>query len=343
MSCIACCLCECTACIACTCCQKGLNGLLSISARLGHVALVVTIFSLASILGTQYPNKINGYNSYTQVDLTLYCSDGEDDTCIYRQLIYRASFALFLMLLFLVGGTYFSEYLNRSYWPMKFGLTTTLFVAFWWGSNGFFNGWAEFTRIFSLIWLLFQGLLMIDFAHDCHDAIIMKSDEDEKEEEGGGRKWLIFYMFLSLGFLSCGGLGLAYLFMNYSGCSLGTFFIVVTLIFGVGCLIVSLLNAVNKGFLTPAIMFAYSVFMCWYALLSSPSIECNPNAADDNGYQWVSSCVFICMRVYRCVYMLYIYIYIYIGMYVYISYMLYIVFKTHPIPPPTHTHTHSYI
>ena len=160
MSCIACCLCECTACIACTCCQKGLNGLLSISARLGHVALVVTIFSLASILGTQYPNKINGYNSYTQVDLTLYCSDGEDDTCIYRQLIYRASFALFLMLLFLVGGTYFSEYLNRSYWPMKFGLTTTLFVAFWWGSNGFFNGWAEFTRIFSLIWLLFQGLLM---------------------------------------------------------------------------------------------------------------------------------------------------------------------------------------
>jgi hypothetical protein len=44
-----------------------------------------------------------------------------------------------------------------------------------------------------------------------------------------------------------------------------------------------MLNQVNKGFLTPWIMFAYSAFLTWYSLLSSPGEGCNPDAETNDG------------------------------------------------------------
>lgn len=285
-ACLALGVCECTACLACACCQKALNGVLAGAARFGHVLVIATIFLLAGILGIQYPNKVSQYKDYTEVDLKSGCSSEYEDTCIYRQLMYRASFALFILFALLAVGTLYSETLNRSMWPFKFGVATALFVGFWWGKNDFFSNWAEFARAVSFVWLMFQSLLLIDFGHDCHDAIMAKAEETENEEEGGGRPWLVMYMILSLGFLALSGTGLTYLYMNYAGCNLGVFLITVTLIFGVLTTVLSLLNSVNKGFLTPCIMFAYSVFMCWYALLSSPLESCNPTAMNNNGSQW---------------------------------------------------------
>jgi hypothetical protein len=57
----------------------------------------------------------------------------------------------------------------------------------------------------------------------------------------------------------------------------------VCLIFGVVTTVVSMLNQVNKGLLTPCVMFAYSAFLAWYALLSSPSQDCNPDANTNDG------------------------------------------------------------
>eukprot|EP01006_Ploeotia_vitrea_P028313 TRINITY_DN61029_c0_g1_i1.p1 TRINITY_DN61029_c0_g1~~TRINITY_DN61029_c0_g1_i1.p1 ORF type:complete len:462 (+),score=-49.82 TRINITY_DN61029_c0_g1_i1:93-1478(+) len=290
-ACLAIGLCECTACLACACCQKTLNGMLGGATRFGHVLVIATVFSLSAIFGIQYPQDINGYKSYTAVDLETGCSSDYENACIYRQLMYRASFALFLVFLCLALAAWFSDYVNRSLWPFKFAVAVTLFIGFWWGENSFFSGWAEFSRAISFIWLLFQGLLIIDFGHDCHDVIMAKADEADSEEEGGGRKWQIMYMIISLGFLCLAGLGLAYLFMNYSGCSLGMFFIMITLIFGLITLVLSLLNQVNKGLLTPCIMFSYSVFMCWYALLSSPVKSCNPTADHNKGHQWQVSII----------------------------------------------------
>eukprot|EP00286_Rhodomonas_abbreviata_P020930 CAMPEP_0181297978 /NCGR_PEP_ID=MMETSP1101-20121128/5537_1 /TAXON_ID=46948 /ORGANISM="Rhodomonas abbreviata, Strain Caron Lab Isolate" /LENGTH=229 /DNA_ID=CAMNT_0023402969 /DNA_START=623 /DNA_END=1309 /DNA_ORIENTATION=- len=80
-------------------------------------------------------------------------------------------------------------------------------------------------------------------------------------------------------------LGLAYLYQDYSDCGLGMFFIIVTMLMGLATTIVSLLESVGRGLLTPCMMFAYSVFMCWYALLSSPKESCNPTADSVGGSQ----------------------------------------------------------
>jgi hypothetical protein len=143
-----------------------------------------------------------------------------------------------------------SDYVNRSLWILKFGAAIGVFIAFWWGSNSFFSGWAETARIISFFWLLIQGLLLLDLNHDIHD---MLRDNDQHA----------VYLGLSAVGFACAVIGLVFLFMDYTGCSLGMFFTVLTLVMGVITTLVSLLDSVNRGLLTPCLMFAYSVFLCW--------------------------------------------------------------------------------
>ncbi|RYY68110.1 hypothetical protein EON63_25140, partial [archaeon] len=58
-------------------------------------------------------------------------------------------------------------------------------------------------------------------------------------------------------------LGLVYLFLDYTDCSLGMFYTILTLLVAVITTCVSLLETVGGGLLTPCIVAAYSVFMCW--------------------------------------------------------------------------------
>lgn len=160
----------------------------------------------------------------------------------------------------------------------KFLFPISLFIAFWWVDNSFFSGWAEVTRYVSFIWLLVQGLLLIDFAHDIHDLIIKAAGAAEAEGEDARQLYLL-YLFMALASIACVCVGLAYLFQDYSSCDLGLSFTVITLLGGVITTVLSVLNCVNKGLLTPAIVFAYNTFLCWYALQSSDKSSCHPHAS----------------------------------------------------------------
>jgi hypothetical protein len=235
------------------------------------------------ILGRQYPDKINGYyNSYTKINLTNGCDVGNIDECIYRQLIYRASFSLIILFTLLAIFSYSFEFADKSMWILKFGTANGVFIAFFWVDNSVFSGFAELARVLSFLWLLVQGLLFLDFSHDSHDMLMAAADEEERSE-GSARVLYGVYIFLSVIFLTCSGVGLAYLFRDYTDCQLGMFFTILTLLMGLILTVVSLLNTVNKGLLTPCLMFAYSVFLCWYALLSSPDQQCNPYASANWG------------------------------------------------------------
>jgi hypothetical protein len=241
-------------------CFSGLfNASLSRATRFGHLCIVVTVFVIAIILGQSYPQDINGYNYYTKVDLLGGCSDEFQDSCIYRQLIYRAGFSLFIMFTALALVSGISDYVNKSFWIIKFGFGIGFFIAMWWVDNGVFSGWAEFARIVSFFWLLVQGLLLLDFSHDLHDILMVSPPEGEEESSMP----YILYMSYSGAAFGAAILGLVFLFKDYAGCELGMFFIVLTLIMGVITTGLSLLETVGKGLLTPCLMFAYSVFMCW--------------------------------------------------------------------------------
>ena len=235
-SCLACNLAQCVCCAGCSCLSSLFSGTLSQMARFGHLLIILTTFILAIVLGRSYPDKVDEYQLYTKINLSTGCNVDNIDECIYRQLIYRASFSLACLFTLLAILSYFAEFFNKGLWIIKFGIAIGAFIGFWWVDNDVFSGWAEVARVLSFFWLLIQG---------------------------------------------CSGVGLGYLFKDYAGCQLGLFYTILTLLMGVLLMIVSLLNTVNKGLLTPSLMFAYSVFLCWYALLSSPSISCNPYAASN--------------------------------------------------------------
>lgn len=279
-ACFASTVCECACCLACSCCKGICGTTLSQATRIGHILVVIALYALAVIIGKSIPNEINGYESYTKVELEHNCNHDYKEECIYRQLIYRASFSLVLTFFAIGSLCACFPYVNRSFWILKFGGSIAVFIGFWWGENTFFGGWAEFARFVSFFWLLIQSFLLFDFAHDCHNMIMMKADEADKENSGEGRKWLVFYLLLCAGCFTATVVGMVYLYRDYAGCDLGAFFISFTLICGVISTLLSLLNTINIGLLPPLIMFAYSTFICWYALLSHPNKECNPSAGD---------------------------------------------------------------
>ena len=41
-------------------------------------------------------------------------------------------------------------------------------VSFLWMPNALFEIWAEIARVVSFLWLVVQGLLFLDIAHDIH-------------------------------------------------------------------------------------------------------------------------------------------------------------------------------
>ena len=276
-SCFVCSLAQTVCCVGCSCFSYAFNSTLASATRIGHLLIIVTTFVLAIVLGRSYPDKVNGYQSYTKINLSKGCAVDDIDECIYRQLIYRASFALVLLFSTLAILSYFFEFVNKGMWLLKFGIALSVFIGFWWVDNDLFSGWAEVARVLSFLWLLVQGLLFLDFAHDSHDMLMVAADDD-LSTRGSAREVYGLYIFLSAGFLTCSGVGLGYLFKDYAGCQLGQFFIILTLLMGLILTAISLLNTVNKGLLTPCLMFAYSVFLCYYALLSSPNQSCNPSA-----------------------------------------------------------------
>lgn len=252
---------------------------MSQAVRFSHVLIIFIVFTIAIVLGTSYTSEIN---DYAQSKLTQQCSSEYLNECIYRQLIYRASFSLTILFTILSILSSFGDIFNKGFWVLKLMFGVFIFMAFWWVDNSIFTGWSYVSRYISFVWLLVQGLLLLDFSHDVHFVVLENAEKAENEGQES-RQLYALYLILSAVGLAGAVVGLVFLFRDYSGCGLGLFFIILTLILGVITTVLSLLNSVNRGLLTPCLMFAYSVFICWYALLSSPDVSCNPTAGDSNG------------------------------------------------------------
>ncbi len=131
MSCLALNLCECAGCMACSCLMSIFSASLAQASRFGHFLIVAVTFALAIGLGRSRPDQIDGYSAaYLKTNLGAHCDDDYLNECVYRQLIYRASFSLFLLYFILAPLSYFSEYVNKSLWIIKFAVAIGLFGIF---------------------------------------------------------------------------------------------------------------------------------------------------------------------------------------------------------------------
>lgn len=266
-------VCECAACCACAL----LDFTLSKVHRAGHLLILVGIFTCAVILGREYAGKFDMADSGAGCEM-LYMNE-----CLYRQMVYRASAALFLLFSSLAVGSYLLEVVDTSLWPLKIMTAAGLFVAFIFCPNAAFSRWSEFSRVLSFLWLIAQNLLVLDLAYGVHDVVMRRAAEEEASTRGGSRVYLALYLLICVALLALSLVGLAYLFDQYAGCSLGTFFVASTLTLGLATTGLSMSPVINKGVLTPIVCFSYAVMLTWYVLLSSPDAACNPTSNQNNG------------------------------------------------------------
>lgn len=151
--------------------------------------------------------------------------------------------------------------------------------------------YAEIARIGSVLFVVLQILILIDFAYDLHEFLVgrMVAYDDDLAKDGYeanacGNKWKVMYIAACGAVLAATVVGVALLYSQYPACGLNTFFVSETVVACTVLTVLSASNAIGKGLLTPLVVAAHSVYLAWGAVTSNPDTECNPGAtSSDSG------------------------------------------------------------
>lgn len=150
--------------------------------------------------------------------------------------------------------------------------------------NHFYDVYADIARYASILFIIAQVIILVDFSYKIHEFLIRKIEERDAQFEKAGlcsNCWKILYMFLSFAGFAGSIAALAVMGVYFGHCSLTQFFLSETGIMGLICIVISLTGRVNRGLLPPCIIFAYTTYLCYGAITNNPDQACNPVASTD--------------------------------------------------------------
>merc|ERR1712166_838212 len=158
------------------------------------------------------------------------------------------------------------------------------------------------------LFILFQLIIMVDYAFDWHEDMLLKMEQCENgegngNEEGsavktcgcctcglGGMK--VVFLVVSFSHLLVGIIGSILLYVYFNGCDENVAIITVTLMAGILITITSVIqcrggssmdnggehNDGSIGVLVPSLIFCYCVYYAFDSVKSNPNPECRPAA-----------------------------------------------------------------
>jgi hypothetical protein len=158
--------------------------------------------------------------------------------------------------------------------------------------------YAQAARVFSILFLLAQCLVIIDFAYKIHEYLQGRSDARDADLAAAGWEaglcsngWKLLYAFLGFGLLAGSIAGIGVMYKYFGDCSLNQFFLSETLVVGVVMTLVSVMSAVGKGLLPPAVIFAYNTYLAYGAITNNPDLVCNLMAARESSSESCAQCI----------------------------------------------------
>lgn len=281
--CVSAAACLCGKCASC-CCWVG-------KSEVGSKLYYLTIMFICIVLGVVV--RITGGDIFSGLySFESGCPQSPEDLmnrCVGIQSVYRVSFALFVFFLVMAVFTRLARGFHTGFWICKLPLLLLLVIGVFFIPNELFDVYQEISRVGSVLFILLQILILIDFAYDIHEWLLGHAAEyDARLEADGyeanlcGNCWRVGYVFLSMGILLAAIAGCIIMFFVLPDCSLNTFVIAQTIVLGVVYTILSVTEKVGKGLLPPAVLFLHSVFLSWSAIRSNPDIVCNDAAADSS-------------------------------------------------------------
>lgn len=272
------------------------------SAKIGYVALVIMSVFLAVILKNFFADELkpDGKAHYYAFDDA--CTVEE---CIENSIVYRFSLLNVLFFGAMAVFTPACEMLHLQMWQLKLPIYFVLMVVVFLFKNSAFDDYADVSRVFSIIFLFLQVILLLDFSFEMDHSLITKAnkaDEDRGLDPEDGclgyfKNWIrLLYIFLLLGIWGS-TIGFWVAMYDQFDCSFAqgmTSFVLVAVI------IIQILGNVageylagesgqGQGMLPCAVGGLYATWLTFSALASNPDEKCNPfhNSDDDQTSLWV--------------------------------------------------------
>jgi len=184
--------------------------------------------------------------------------------------------------------------LHDGWWTLKFFIVAALFVSsFWIPNENTIIGYMEFSRYVSVIYLSYQGMLMLIVAYVINNSLVTAAG---KTEGFGFSAFLLVAFFV----LFTGGniTWLVYQYINFSACGGNLAILITTTVIGVIMYgLVVLRTRQDASMFTSSLVYFYCLFLQWSAFSSDSVDTCNPfNVNNPNNSKNIRANT-ICMMV----------------------------------------------
>jgi len=226
---------------------------------------------------------------------TVGCETGDDvviDGCRGNAAVFRISMMQAIFFFFMMFGSWWSADFHVTQACGKILLWIGLMVASFFIPNNVFDdsGYAWFSRVVSVLFLLLQLVILIDFAYKWNEGWLENADELQQEqgEPEKMNKWHYSMLGFAVFLFAIWIVGVALLFKYYNTCPLDKFFTAFTLILpllGTACAL-----GTGAPVLPASVIASYSTYLCWGALNANPDEAC---AAVQNGVRDQSPAVIV--------------------------------------------------
>lgn len=278
-------------CVGCCCTSlQGCNVKHGPASRIPYIFLTF-IFSIFAVFMSLYGEKAIFSNDMLDVSLSV-CNS---TSCKGNGSVYRTSFALFIFFIVHAFLVYFIMAFHWLFFGIKF-LILAAFVAFtFWIPNSVFDGYADFARVASVVFLVLQVIVLISWAWDINDCIVNKvnkaqDNEIENETNYNLKGYQCLLVFLTLILYVAIILGWVFFFQWFYGdssCSFNQIIIIVSIILVILATILPLILQTGSIFTTAVVSF-YMTYLCYAGLSNYPHEECNPFLNERNtGSLWI--------------------------------------------------------
>ncbi|RID72046.1 hypothetical protein BRARA_C03954 [Brassica rapa] len=249
------------------------------------------IFLIANLLA--WAARDYGQRALTEVTKFKNCKGGEN--CLGTEGVLRVSLGCFLFYFVMFLSTLGTSKTHSSrdrwhsgWWSAKLIMWPSLTIIPFLLPSTIIRLYGEIAHFGAGVFLLIQLISVISFITWLNECYQSKKDAERCH---------VHVMLLATTSYTVCIVGLILMYIWYapdSSCLLNIFFITWTLFLLQLMTSIALHPKVNAGYLTPALMGLYVVFICWCAIRSEPVGEsCNRKAAESNRTDWLTIISFV--------------------------------------------------
>jgi hypothetical protein len=189
------------------------------------------------------------------------CSAGQ---CFGAQAAYRVSFSLTVFFAAMAALTAAAPVTHLAGWLVKLLSVALILGLSLLIDNGAMLSFAMAARVFAVVFLLLQVMIIIDLAYKLSAWAAARADANDAAADAAGwqpglcsNPWRVLIGGLCLGLLAAATAGLGLLFRFFGQCPLNNFFTAQTLVIGVLQLVAAAWWS-ERGLLAPCIILAYN-------------------------------------------------------------------------------------